>query len=109
MSFAGADKGSVERGRLMASLAGSDGPDPAPNGARVRGAAGRGSPCLTPSRLAPKYVNDLLAYMRTFLAWCERRDFAHRDPLRHVQPSRLRPGRGYRRALSPQEFRHLLA
>ena len=98
-----------EFGRVTLDLQGSDGPGSAPGGARGRGAAGRADSRLARGPLAPKYLNDLLTYMGTFLAWCERRGLIDRDPLRHVQPVRLKPGRGYRRALSPEEFRRLLA
>jgi integrase len=56
---------------------------------------------------APKYLNDLLGYVRSFLNWSVRRGFLDADPLRHVQPAKIRAGRGHRRALSHEELRLL--
>lgn len=47
--------------------------------------------------------------MRAFLRWFVRRGMIESDPLRHVQASTVTRGRGYRRALTPEQFRGFLA
>lgn len=61
------------------------------------------------SDLSPKFVNDLLGFMRTFLGWLRREGLLLADPLEHVEKvSNSRVG-GYRRALSAGDVQKFLA
>jgi integrase len=57
---------------------------------------------------APKYLNDLLGYMRAFIHWCLRRRLIEDDPLKYVQCAAVERGRGYRRAFTQSELGHFL-
>ena len=58
--------------------------------------------------LAPKYVNDLLGILRTFLTWLEREGVIMQNPMKHVGKAKVIEGEGYRRALSADEVQRLL-
>lgn len=60
------------------------------------------------AKLAPKYVNDLLGILSTFLNWLERERVIMENPLRHAGKARVVEGEGYRRALSPDELQRLV-
>ncbi len=61
------------------------------------------------SQLSPKSVNDCLGSMRTFLAWMKRRKLVLADALESVEKVR-NPGVGsFRRSLSVEEARQLVA
>jgi integrase len=57
-----------------------------------------------PSGYSAKYINSLLGTIRAYLAWAVRRGYLDCNPLRHVQPSKIRAGRGVRRALTVAEL-----
>jgi integrase len=58
--------------------------------------------------LSPKYLNDLLGYMRSFVHWCMRRRLIEADPLRNIQNVVVKQGRGHRRAFTHSELRRFL-
>lgn len=59
--------------------------------------------------LAGKTLNDLLAAASSFFDWLERQRMLIQNPLKHVERVDTRGKPQYRRALSPDEIRALLA
>lgn len=61
------------------------------------------------SGLSPKFQNDLLSFMRTFLGWLRRQKLVLGDPLEGVAKLRNESLGTYRRALSVDQVQKLLA
>ena len=61
------------------------------------------------SKNAPKYLNDLHGVLTGFLRWMERHELLTSNPLRHVEKVSNAARPAYRRALSVDEVRRLLA
>jgi len=61
------------------------------------------------SGLTPKFLNDQLGSMRTFLTWMQRNRLILADPLKYVGKVQGAGSREYRRALSVDEARALCA
>lgn len=59
--------------------------------------------------LSPKYLNDLLGVACSWLNWLVREERLPRNPLADVGRVRVIGGEEYRRALTPDEFRRLVA
>ena len=60
------------------------------------------------ANLSPKFLNDALGYMGSFLNWLVSQNQLLANPLRDVEKVAIKRGRGHRRALSGEEIARLL-
>lgn len=114
-----APAGAERRGARAAPLDGGakrrDGGSPSRRPERAGGspALGRGEGAVGPfdprTPRAANTVNHMVGYLRTFMRWCEDREFIEGDPLRRVKPITIKDQGPFRRAITVAELAHFFA